>query len=139
MIKLKQNYRIQSIFSKPSVTTDTCEAFSRFDSELAAANLDLVPILESIKAREDEGDTSPYPMDIVTKLNDIVKLMPADFELLKMLHESFTADTDNGESDGGWPVCIWRCLKVPSDSAGGGWMEPSKCIYIYTHGLFWVS
>ena len=37
-----------------------------------------------------------------------------EFELVSMMHSSFTAATPTGEAEGGWPVCLWRCFKVPA-------------------------
>jgi hypothetical protein len=47
---------------------------------------------------------------LITDLNAFVE--QPEFEIIKMLHLSFTPDRANGEEDGGWLVCIFRLTVV---------------------------
>ena len=81
---------------------------------LADKGLDLELILQGIKDNEELGRVGPYADATVQRLNSIINLFPAEFELVKMMHESFTANTPDGEREGGWPSCIYRCFKIPA-------------------------
>jgi hypothetical protein len=61
------------------------------------------------------GDRTRYPPDITRDLEAIAG-EPA-FELVRTMHDSFTPNAPDGESAGGWPVTVFRVLKVPAAAA----------------------
>ena len=50
----------------------------------------------------------------MAQLNAALDAFPVEFELLQMMHHSFTPNTETGEAEGGWPACLFRALKVPA-------------------------
>ena len=93
------------------------EDFERLDRELSARGLDLEATFCTIRDAEDTGGgAQPYPADEVEALQAIVDAFPVEFELVQMMHSSFTANNADGEAAGGWPVCLWRCFKVAAAS-----------------------
>jgi len=93
------------------------EDFERLDRELSARGLDLEATFCTIRDAEDTGGgAQPYPADELEALQAIVDAFPVEFELVQMMHSSFTANNADGEAAGGWPVCLWRCFKVAAAS-----------------------
>ena len=86
--------------------------FADLDERLADHDINLEEIFEGIRANEAMGRNDPYGAAVVAKLNLALDEFPEDFELVKMMHESFTANTATGEVQGGWPACLFRCFKV---------------------------
>jgi len=83
------------------------------DRQQAAAGLDLVQLLRRVRDWEAMplNDGAPtYPAALVADLNRFAEL-PA-FELVDMLHNSFTTSCPDGERAGGWQVTIFRTGKV---------------------------
>ncbi len=78
--------------------------------------VDLVEVFGRIRANEALGQNDPYGASTVAALNLALTIAPDTFELVKMMHESFTPNTATGEREGGWPSCLYCAFKIPAAS-----------------------
>ena len=80
------------------------EYFAKYEAGLLALGINLEEIFKTIKANEALSNNGPYANAVVSKLNQAVEAFP-DFEVVQMMHHSFTPTGPGGESKGGWPAC----------------------------------
>ena len=93
--------------------------FAEVERQLTEKGVSLEEILK--KARAWEGmplnrGKLRYSQEIIDGLNTISAL-PC-FELIDMMHKSFTTTAMNGEDVGGWLVTVFRVGKVPAAAVG---------------------
>ncbi len=93
--------------------------FDEVQAQMAAGGVDLRAVLVELRTWEGlplNSTETRYPRLLLDKLERLAAL-PC-FELLDVMHKSFTTRGVDGEDAGGWLVCIFRALKIPAAALG---------------------
>jgi len=93
--------------------------FDEVQAQMTTAGVDLRAVLVELRTWEGmplNSAETRYPRPLLEKLECLAAL-PC-FELLDMMHKSFTTRGADGEDAGGWLVCVFRALKIPAAALG---------------------
>lgn len=78
------------------------------ERRLATAEVDLESVFEEVRVWEEANHSNhrQYPQDLCDRLKQAMAF--DDFEIFRLLHDSFTMRGDSGETSGGWWVALFR-------------------------------